>query len=325
MIRKSRSPRDLPDDHSFDHSLFIQVENKRKKKSVSDVDSFLSREPPQPFQNKKKILCNNILKDKHCTYGSKCLYAHSIADQCVEEIRKRAYGIIRDEFDLSYLDLNTDENVELLKTLTLFTKYCPDCIDGKCPGGANCKYGVYDKTLQVCYDDMYYGNCKKEKCSHVHLTRRDFKPVNGYFKRRTHKSNDLTGSPKLPNLAGPVKETGTHSSAFNSSDKEKDKEKDKKEKTKKKIIRISSRFYESIDPIEKTLNYGFENLDLEDVDIPELPEAQIIDDEYFKNPAWISRSSDDSATSLSGFECGEGETGHESNESSDLCNSSIFD
>jgi hypothetical protein len=82
---------------------------------------------------------------------------------------------------LSYLDLGNkidEESTELLKTLILLTKTCQDCINKKCAGGVNCKFGVYNKSLQICYEDMMNGKCNDNLCNKVHLTKRGFVPIN---------------------------------------------------------------------------------------------------------------------------------------------------
>ncbi len=78
-------------------NVWIRVEKKNKIK--------INNNPPDIFeenQNKKKILCNNYLKGEQCQYGEKCLYAHSIAEQKMDYMRKKAYDIIQNEFDFIF-------------------------------------------------------------------------------------------------------------------------------------------------------------------------------------------------------------------------------
>lgn len=135
--------------------------------------------------NKKRMLCNNYLLNGTCQYNNNCMYAHSINEQIINSNQKKAYNIIQNEFDLSYLEF--EKNNELLKTLTNMTRVCTECINKKCTGGINCKYGVYNKELQICYDDMYYGRCNIEGCSKIHLTKRGFKPI----KMRNNKHQNI--------------------------------------------------------------------------------------------------------------------------------------
>lgn len=132
------------------------------------------------FKNKKKILCNNTIKNVVCTYGTKCLYAHSIAEQKIDEIRKKAIDAIQNEFDLSYINFNEDEYKSIIKTFLLLTNLCNDCQTKKCPGGINCKFGAYDSCILLCYDDLTKGQCKISDCKKIHLTERGFKCLNDY-------------------------------------------------------------------------------------------------------------------------------------------------
>lgn len=132
------------------------------------------------YKNKKKILCNNTIKNTVCTYGSKCLYAHSIAEQKIDDIRKKAIDAIQNEFDLSYINYNDDEYKSIIKTFLLLTNLCNDCQNKKCPGGINCKFGAYDNCILICYDDLTKGQCKNSECNKIHLTERGFRFLNDY-------------------------------------------------------------------------------------------------------------------------------------------------
>lgn len=123
----------------------------------------------------KKVLCFNILNRLDCPYENDCIYAHNLSEQNIEKIREEAYNIIRGDFNLSGLDLVN--NKHLTKNLIALTKLCNGCCTGSCPGGYNCKYGVFSKSNQICYDDMIKGKCKyKNKCDKMHLTKRGLIP-----------------------------------------------------------------------------------------------------------------------------------------------------
>jgi hypothetical protein len=137
--------------------------------------------------NKKKILCDKYLKGVICNYNDKCVYAHSIEEQYMDDIRTKVFNIIQNEFDLSYLNfsnINDKYMQEILKTLILFTKVCINCINKECYGGVNCKFGIYNKNLQICYDDMMYGSCNNIICKKIHLTKRNFNPINKINKKQ---------------------------------------------------------------------------------------------------------------------------------------------
>jgi hypothetical protein len=125
--------------------------------------------------NKKILLCRNIIGDeKKCKYMDKCAFAHSLKEQKLLPIRKQAYDIINGDQDLSHIDLS--KNRELYNTLEQLTKVCNACEYGKCTGGYNCRNGAIDCLHQVCFEDLTYGNCKRENCMAVHLTKRGLKP-----------------------------------------------------------------------------------------------------------------------------------------------------
>lgn len=128
----------------------------------------------------KKILCGNMLKYGECDYGDECYYAHNLDEQYIEPNRKRIINIIKGEFLLDSINLlnkNTFDN------LSFYTKLCNDCIDKKCLGGYNCKYGACDIKLCICYKDFFYGKCSKIVCNYVHLTHRKMVPYMTQIKR----------------------------------------------------------------------------------------------------------------------------------------------
>jgi hypothetical protein len=100
------------------------------------------------------------------------MYAHTLDEQNVEQKRKNVYDIIIHNEDLSTIDLKTD--YELYYSLLELTKVCDLCINNKCTGGYNCKYGVCLEKLCICIKDLNYGNCTK--CELVHLTTRGLVP-----------------------------------------------------------------------------------------------------------------------------------------------------
>lgn len=130
--------------------------------------------------NKKKILCFNILNNKKCNYGNKCMYAHSLNEQKMEPIRHKAYTIIKFAKDLSNIDFIMDPN--LYETMLQLTKVCSLCNKNQCPGGYNCRNGVVNIKYKICYDDLVYGNCKRPNCQAVHLTERGLMP---YIKQKS--------------------------------------------------------------------------------------------------------------------------------------------
>jgi hypothetical protein len=116
--------------------------------------------------NFKKLLCYNIVNNNECLYKSKCMFAHNINEQKKEVIREYVYDIINVIDDISVIDIYDDKN--LLNELLIYTKECKNCINKKCPGGYNCKFGACLRDLRICYNDLLYGkcfNCLKEDIS----------------------------------------------------------------------------------------------------------------------------------------------------------------
>jgi hypothetical protein len=116
--------------------------------------------------NFKKLLCYNIVNNNECLYKSKCMFAHNINEQKKETIREYIYDIINVIDDASVIDIYDDKN--LLNELLVYTKECKNCINKKCPGGYNCKFGACLRDLRICYNDLLYGkcfNCLKEDIS----------------------------------------------------------------------------------------------------------------------------------------------------------------
>lgn len=135
------------------------------------------------MENNKKILCSNIIFHKHCNYGNMCAYAHSLAEQKVDEPRYTVYKLIKDNRDLSTIDLINDS--KLFNTFVNFTKVCKMCAKKICAGGYNCRHGVVDLKYQLCYDDLMFGRCKNVDCGLIHVTERGMEPY--YIKKNKNK------------------------------------------------------------------------------------------------------------------------------------------
>lgn len=133
--------------------------------------------------NVKKILCYNILSNNRCSYGNKCMFAHSLEEQKKENYKDFIINFILKEKDLSNINICSD--TKLLEELLIFTKECKNCLIKKCNGGYNCKYGTCLSNLKICKNDLINGKCKKEvdksklACINgIHLTEKKFIPYN---------------------------------------------------------------------------------------------------------------------------------------------------
>lgn len=123
----------------------------------------------------KKLMCKNILTSGKCSYESKCLYAHTLNEQNMDTKRKLAYDIIMGRISYINNDMKIDD--EIYKIFIQLCKICDMCVKNKCPGGFNCKHGVFDKQYQVCVDDLRDGVCYNISCSKIHLTNKGIKSL----------------------------------------------------------------------------------------------------------------------------------------------------
>lgn len=132
----------------------------------------LSKSLKKGDNNSKRLLCNNILVYGNCSYGDKCSYAHSLNEQKKDNVRERAYELISD--CLNGVDYIVDNDIydddELMKTLASLCKVCANCVENKCTGGYNCKFGACDQKFRVCGDDLD-DTCDNTNCKDVHLSK----------------------------------------------------------------------------------------------------------------------------------------------------------
>ena len=149
--------------------------------------------------NFKKLLCYNIVNNMKCVYKNKCMFAHNIEEQLKENNREFIYNMIYEMSELS--NINLKDNKELFEELLIFTKECKNCLNKKCPGGYNCKFGVCTKELKICYNDLLNGKCSlnlneenvngrviKRCINGIHLTEKNLIP---YYQRITCEINIL--------------------------------------------------------------------------------------------------------------------------------------
>lgn len=126
--------------------------------------------PIKFFGNQKKILCNSVInKISECSYGNKCIYAHSIYEQNIDENKKFIYQIILDENLMDLININGPKKWQIYTGLINSTKYCKlkdgllcSGVEKKCNGGLNCKYGVHFNTFKICRCDLLMGQCSND-------------------------------------------------------------------------------------------------------------------------------------------------------------------
>lgn len=110
-----------------------------------------------------------------CSYGDKCLYAHTLKNQNIDIGRKQAWDILFST-DETINDIDLQKDHQLYRSFLSLTQLCKECNKGKCTGGYNCKFGACDEIYQVCMRDLNRGDCFDENCKMVHLTKKGIKP-----------------------------------------------------------------------------------------------------------------------------------------------------
>jgi len=133
----------------------------------------------------KRILCFNAIKGRVCNYGSKCMYAHSLAEQKIDPIRHKVYTILKNDNNLKNINLVKDR--KLFTTFAQLTKICYHCSKNECHGGYNCRNGAINQKYKICHDDLMYGNCRRPRCHGLHLTTRGLVPY--YIQMNNKKYN----------------------------------------------------------------------------------------------------------------------------------------
>jgi hypothetical protein len=171
----------MPNKKDEDEKKEEKRKDEKKEEKFNQNNDFYDEKIKKYDECKRKtILCEHMMLSGYCSYGEGCMFAHSLEEQSVEDIRKKAYGIIMENKNLNDIDLQT--NGELCKILLLFTSVCPNCMLGKCRGGYNCKNGVCNIKYKICKEDLIYGECHNPRCSCIHLSNRGLKPI---FKKPT--------------------------------------------------------------------------------------------------------------------------------------------
>lgn len=160
---------ELPEKNN-NHSSFVQ----KKKFDYNPKRNTWNYDKKDIKFNHKKILCQNMISTGSCAYTDRCLYAHKLDEQKIDIKRKKIFELLDNNNDLDFIDVN--KHKDIYKEFILFTKPCLDCINNRCTGGNNCKFGSPSIKYIICYDDLNYGNCDDSKCERIHLTKRGLKP-----------------------------------------------------------------------------------------------------------------------------------------------------
>lgn len=132
-------------------------------------------------KNHKKLLCNNIVNGNKCMYRHKCMFAHDLSEQKIDTNRAQVIKMIKEVDDLSCIDVYN--NKQLFYEMMILTKECKNCLNNKCTGGYNCKFGTCLKDIKICYEDLMCGKCinhvdsETNSCLNgIHLTEKKLIP-----------------------------------------------------------------------------------------------------------------------------------------------------
>lgn len=180
----------------------MQTIKLKSANGLSTKKSFANSSMDSIKHKEKKVLCIKIVHGNVCQYGDKCMYAHSLAEQKIDPMRHKVYTILKNKHDLTNLDIIND--TKLFNTMMSLTKVCIQCTKRMCPGGYNCRHGAISQKYRICYDDLIFGNCKRNFCNSVHLTDRGLVPyteqkkkyVKSYLMTRSKSSTNWNNPPK---------------------------------------------------------------------------------------------------------------------------------
>jgi len=157
-----------------DYNVSEKKQNKKKNFDYFPKKSNWTYER-RDKKNHKKILCQNVIISGICTYADRCLYAHKLDEQKIDLKRKKIFELLDSTSNLNFIDYN--KHNDFYKEFLLFTKFCQDCLNSKCTGGYNCKFGAPSINYIICYDHLNYGICDDKNCERIHLSKRGLKPL----------------------------------------------------------------------------------------------------------------------------------------------------
>lgn len=144
------------DDSSSDNDICLEITECIDGVQTTSQHSLVNR---NTMCHNKRLLCNTVLSNTKCRYNSTCKYAHSLKDQIIDFDKEFLFKIILDKNLSNYNNQITPKNNEIYTNLKHFTTVCDLCINNKCTGGFNCKYGVNHFSLKLCKNDLLTGAC----------------------------------------------------------------------------------------------------------------------------------------------------------------------
>lgn len=170
-----KSFQNIPDIQNMSSSPSSHMKDRGYRK-FSKIKKIIKIEKKKRI-NQKKLLCKNNTFSGYCNYGNRCSFAHSLNEQSLEDYRRVTIDFITSDSDISNVNLDDKLNSVLKDELIIFTRPCDKCLEGKCTGGYNCRFGACKREYIICYEDLHYGNCVDINCKKIHLTKRGLKPI----------------------------------------------------------------------------------------------------------------------------------------------------
>ena len=136
----------------------IKIEMTNYKNGISQTQTYTV---PYAFNahNEKRLICFSVIYGSPCQYGAKCAYAHSLAEQKIDDDKKYIYQIIFDKNMMNFFSLVNPKTEEIYKNLLFLTNICDNCRSKKCTGGYNCRNGACSPCFKICKNDLLTGEC----------------------------------------------------------------------------------------------------------------------------------------------------------------------
>lgn len=162
IFMDSISSNDDYDINSDDTNMNIDLEiidYVNGKEHKYDYKIPMKSESTSIYHNKKRLLCMSVVLGETCIYSEKCTYAHNLSEQIIDSEKLFSYKIILDKNSMNFYSLTNPKTEEIYRNLLILTNICDMCLNKKCTGGYNCKYGVHDQKLKLCKNDLLTGEC----------------------------------------------------------------------------------------------------------------------------------------------------------------------
>lgn len=141
------------------------------------------------FSQKKRLICFSVINKTKCNYQEKCIYAHSLEEQYVDEDKFFFYQIVLDKNLMNFFSLTNPKTDDIYQCLFLFTQICNKCLTNKCTGGFNCRNGICHPSLKICRNDFLTGQCS----NNIVKIEIDNRIIHKFEKNEFTRCNEYTG------------------------------------------------------------------------------------------------------------------------------------